>query len=208
MNYSNIFKECIRKARWKYFQIRITITKINRSISWFNKEWSRLESIFISLGDQSTSWTISNHWTMLLWTVGRLNRHSILDLRGSFPRSLEIQANFLDLSSMKAIKHLASILGLLSFRPASISGRFFRIISTSFHRIYFSVPLEILRQIQIKLRWCTFISDVNLWHIFSSNIFEQSLSQVQQSHQPISSFLRLPSPSIFPNWWLSKQLNM
>jgi hypothetical protein len=40
-----------------------------------------------------------------------------------FHRCLEIQTNFLDLSSMKTIKHLATILDLLSSRSTSISGR-------------------------------------------------------------------------------------
>ncbi|CAF3657587.1 unnamed protein product [Rotaria sp. Silwood1] len=47
---------------------------------------------------------------------------------------LEIQINFLDLSNMKKIKHLASILDLLSSRSSSIS-----------------VPIQIVRQIQTKL---------------------------------------------------------
>ncbi|UJR13934.1 hypothetical protein I4U23_000939 [Adineta vaga] len=47
---------------------------------------------------------------------------------------LEIQVILLDLSSLKSIKHLATILGFLSSRSLSIS-----------------VPLQIIRQIQIKL---------------------------------------------------------
>ncbi|CAF1357755.1 unnamed protein product [Rotaria sordida] len=47
---------------------------------------------------------------------------------------LEIQIHFLDLSNMKKIKHLATILDLLSSRSISIS-----------------VPIQIIRQIQTKL---------------------------------------------------------
>ncbi|CAF3201095.1 unnamed protein product [Rotaria sp. Silwood2] len=47
---------------------------------------------------------------------------------------LQIQINFLDLSNMKKIKHLATILDLVSSRSISIS-----------------VPIQIVRQIQTKL---------------------------------------------------------
>ncbi len=46
-----------------------------------------------------------------------------------FNRCLEIQTNFLDLSNMKTIKHLASIFDLLSSRSISISGRIYHRIS-------------------------------------------------------------------------------
>jgi hypothetical protein len=50
---------------------------------------------------------------------------------------------------MKSIKHLASILELLSFRSASITGT--NRIRFTVLKLFILVPLQIIRQIQTKL---------------------------------------------------------